>query len=55
MNDIKFVEKQEREANLCFAGTEICMLCGHCLPNEEEDLEAGARDNYVRDAFDWGR
>ncbi|KYC45008.1 MAG: hypothetical protein AMQ22_02246 [Candidatus Methanofastidiosum methylothiophilum] len=32
-----------------------CRMCGDCLPGEEEDLEAEARSNYVRDAFDWRR
>jgi 4-diphosphocytidyl-2C-methyl-D-erythritol kinase len=32
-----------------------CMMCGECIPEDEEDLEAEARSNYQREALDWGR
>jgi hypothetical protein len=53
--DLVFLEKQNRESELCSVSMEICILCGECLPAEEEDLESEQNSNYVRDAFDWRR
>jgi len=52
--DLVFLEKQNRESELCGVTTEICILCGECLPEEEDNLEEEANSNYIREAFDWG-
>ncbi len=35
-----------------------CQMCGACVEEamkEEFNLEDEARQNYIRDAYDWGR
>ncbi len=47
----------ETDANCMVEEGEDCQMCGECLPKPDEDmdLEDEARQNYIRDAYDWGR